>query len=125
MRVPVFWLLNLKYLKVISAETKFCTSQRAALPWVSQTGYHQTEGLVENLGIASPAETTAIWPGSHGHTFPVTANAGLCSTGVIKFTWCTISSSTLTGFPVSEMKHVLQDLFLHFRFGVWFPSIQF
>jgi len=66
MWVPPFWLLNLEYLKVISTAKKFCTSQRSTLSWVSQAGCQQTEGLVENLGIASPAETTAIWPGSQG-----------------------------------------------------------
>lgn len=48
-------------------------------------------------------------------TFPMTLNTGLCSTGVVKFTRCTINFSVLSMFPVSEIVSCLLALMCDFH----------
>ena len=73
---------------------------------------------LKTLALPLPQKPLQFDLGAKADTFPMTANTGLCSSGVIKFSRCPISSSVLTVFLISEMKYVLQYLFLHCRFDV-------
>lgn len=68
---------------------------------------------------------TLAWPplqsplqfglGPKAATLPVTVNTGLCSTGVIRFTRCTISFSVLSMCPVSEIGSCILALMWDFH----------